>query len=52
LRERGIFGGHDISEDFPELGQSALYSVTEVHTLADIRRLADALADLIESRNR
>ena len=28
--------------DFPELGQSALYCVTEVHTQADIDRLADA----------
>ena len=32
LRERGIFGGKDLSRDFPTLGQSALYCVTEVHT--------------------
>ena len=31
LREHGIFGGKDLSRDFPELGQSALYCVTEVH---------------------
>ena len=31
LREQGIFGGKDLSSDFPELGQSALYCVTEVH---------------------
>ena len=42
LRERGIFGGKDLSAEFPELGQSALYCVTEVHTKADIDRLADA----------
>ena len=44
LRERGIFGGLDLSRCFPELGQSALYCVTEIHTQPDIDRLADALA--------
>lgn len=43
----GIFGGHDLSRDFPELGQSALYCVTEVHTQEDIERLADALARVL-----
>ena len=42
LRAHGIFGGKDLSRDFPELGQSALYCVTEVHTQADIDRLVDA----------
>ena len=46
LRERGIFGGKDLSRDFPELGQSALVCVTEVHTRADIDRLAGALAEV------
>jgi glycine dehydrogenase subunit 1 len=46
LRERGIFGGGDLSRDFPHLGQSALYCVTEVHTQDDIRRLAAALAEV------
>ena len=48
LLERGIFGGQDLSQEFPELGQSALYAVTEVHTKADIDRLADALKEVIE----
>lgn len=39
----GIFGGKDLSKDFPALGASALYCVTEIHTLADIERLADAI---------
>ena len=47
LRERGIFGGKDLSRDFPELGQSALYCVTEVHTQADLDRLADAVAEVV-----
>jgi len=41
----GIYGGHDLSGDFPELGQSALYCVTEIHTQADIDRLAKSLAE-------
>ena len=47
LRERGIFGGLDLHEQYPELGQSALYCVTEVHTKADIDRLADELAEVL-----
>ena len=47
LRERGIFGGKDLSRDFPELGQSALYCVTEVHTQADLDRLASAVAEAV-----
>jgi glycine dehydrogenase subunit 1 len=47
LRDEGIFGGKDLSSDFPELGQSALYSVTEVHTHSDIERLAGALQKVI-----
>jgi glycine dehydrogenase subunit 1 len=47
LRERGIFGGLDLSAEYPELGQSALLCVTEVHTKADIDRLADELAEVL-----
>jgi glycine dehydrogenase subunit 1 len=48
LRARGIFGGKDISNETRELGQSALYCVTEVHSAADIRCLADALKEVLE----
>jgi len=47
LRTRAIFGGKDLSVEFPELGQSALYCVTEVHAQADIDRLVDTLAEVI-----
>ncbi len=47
LRERGIFGGLDLSSEYPELGQSALFCVTEVHTKADIDRLADELEEVL-----
>ena len=47
LRERGIFGGRDLSADLPWLGQAALYAVTENHGQADIDRLAAALAEVL-----
>jgi glycine dehydrogenase subunit 1 len=47
LRDRGIFGGKDLSAEFPELDKSALYCVTEVHTQADIERLATALEEVL-----
>ena len=49
LLAKGIFGGKDLSEEFPEMGQSALYCVTEVHLKKDIDRLAKALAEIIEA---
>jgi glycine dehydrogenase subunit 1 len=47
LLEYKIFGGKDISREFPELGQSALYCVTEIITKEDIDRFVDALNDII-----
>ena len=47
LLERGIFGGKDLSREFPELGQSALTCVTEVHTKADIDRLVTTLREVV-----
>jgi glycine dehydrogenase subunit 1 len=46
LLEQGIFGGKDLSREFPELGESALYCVTEVHTQADTDRLVDRLKEV------
>jgi glycine dehydrogenase subunit 1 len=46
LLDRGIFGGIDLSRTFGDLGQSALYCVTEVHTQADIDRLVTALREV------
>jgi glycine dehydrogenase subunit 1 len=46
LLDHGIFGGVDLSETFPELGQPVLVCVTEVHTEGDIDRLAGALAEV------
>lgn len=45
LCRHGIFGGLDLSVDFPDLGQSALYCVTEIHTEDDLGRLAESLRE-------
>jgi len=47
LIARDIFGGVYLGRDFPELGESALYCVTEVHTKDDIDRLVTALAEVV-----
>jgi len=46
LLEQQIFGGVDLSEVFPALGQSALYCVSEIHTANDIKELASALREV------
>ncbi|KMY48789.1 aminomethyl-transferring glycine dehydrogenase subunit GcvPA [Peribacillus loiseleuriae] len=43
LIEKKIFGGKDLSLEFPEFGQTALFCVTEVHTKEDIDGLVQAL---------
>ena len=46
LLEYNIFGGIDLCGTFPELGQSALYCVTEIHGQADIERLAGCIDEI------
>lgn len=48
LKMKGILGGIDLSRSFPELGQSVLVCVTEVHTKGDIDRFAGALGEILE----
>lgn len=47
LLAKNIFGGKDLTADFPELGNSALYCVTEMHSAADIDTLAAALTEVL-----
>ena len=44
LAARGILGGLDLTERYPELGQALLVCATETKTDADIRAYAEALA--------
>jgi len=47
LLKRKILGGKDLSKEFHELGQSALYCVTETKTMADIQQLVTALKEAV-----
>jgi glycine dehydrogenase subunit 1 len=47
LLDSGIFGGKDLSKEFPQLGSSALYCVTEVITKNDVDKLAQSLRAII-----
>ena len=47
LLGRKIFGGKDLSREFPELGQSALFCVTETKNQGEIDRLAEAVKEVI-----
>ncbi|RLI20321.1 aminomethyl-transferring glycine dehydrogenase subunit GcvPA [Candidatus Bathyarchaeota archaeon] len=48
LLKMGIHGGKDVSMEFPELGQTALYCVTEIHSKEDIERLVKSLTQILE----
>src|SRR5208282_5983837 len=47
LLKHKIIGGKDLSKEFHELGQSALYCVTETKTMADIQKLVSALKEVV-----
>ena len=47
LLRAGVQGGLDLSELFPELGQTALYCVTEMHSHEDIDMLVDKLRTIV-----
>ncbi len=50
LLQDNICGGKDISKEFPELGQTALYCVTEIHSKEEIERLAETLKTILDGR--
>ncbi len=47
LLKHGVHGGKDLTKEFPELGKTALYCVTEVHSKEEIDRLAKALRNVL-----
>ena len=49
LARRGIVGGFDLSNDYPELGNALLVCATETRTAADIEAYADALAETLKA---
>lgn len=50
LLDHHIQGGKDLSNEFPELGQTALYCVTEIHSQEEIQRLAETLQEIVGRR--
>jgi glycine dehydrogenase subunit 1 len=44
LQTQGILGGHDLSADYPELGNALLICATETKTAADLQRYAQQLS--------
>ena len=50
LLERGIQGGKDLSNEYPELGQTGLFCITEIHSQNEIQRLTTALKQIVGGR--
>jgi len=50
LLQRSIHGGKNITEEFSELGETALYCVTEIHSKEEIDNLADTLKQIMRER--
>jgi glycine dehydrogenase subunit 1 len=50
LKHHGIHGGKNVSREFPELGQTALYCVTEMHSKKDVDLLAQGLGDVLRRK--
>lgn len=48
LLKRKIFGGKDLKKEFPELGNSALYCITEILTKYEIDRLVNTLEEVVK----
>jgi glycine dehydrogenase subunit 1 len=48
LLAKGIFGGKDLSPEFPSLKNCALYCVTEIHSKLDIDTLVSALHEILK----
>jgi glycine dehydrogenase subunit 1 len=49
LLGQGVHGGRSLVKDFPELGESALFCVTEVHSTESIDRLRLLIEKLLEA---
>jgi glycine dehydrogenase subunit 1 len=47
LLEYSIYGGHDLSPDYPSLPNSALYCVNEMMTKSDMDALTSALSKIM-----
>jgi len=48
LLAQGIFGGKDLTQEYPELGNSALFCVTELQRQTDIDRMVAAVREIVK----
>jgi len=48
LMKKGIYGGKDLSKEFPEFGECALYCVTETHTQEKLDKLITELKQILK----
>ena len=48
LLAKGIFGGKDLNQDYPELGNTALFCITEIHAQADIDQLVSTVREIVQ----
>ncbi|MFC2164399.1 aminomethyl-transferring glycine dehydrogenase subunit GcvPA [Acidobacteriota bacterium] len=51
LIQKGIFGGKDLSKEFPDLGECGLYCITEIHTKENIDVLCDVLEEIVTKKS-
>ena len=49
LLSKNIFGGKSLQSDFPDLGESALFCVTEVHSKEDLDKLSQAIREIVDT---
>jgi glycine dehydrogenase subunit 1 len=47
LLSKKIFGGKSLKTEFSELGESALYCITEIHTKEDLDRLIQGVSEIV-----
>lgn len=52
LAARGIVGGFDLSDDYPELGDALLVCATETKTAADLDAYVEALGQVLKQAKR
>ena len=49
LIEHGLVGGYTLEKCHPELGEAAIYCVTEMHTMDDLNKLISVLKEIDKS---
>nr|MDO8100737.1 hypothetical protein [Candidatus Njordarchaeota archaeon] len=47
LLARGVHGGHAVDSEFPELGNTALFCVTEIHCKDDMDKLVFSSKEIV-----